>query len=169
MRTHGMTSLVAAAGRVVDRRWRYAVLAVLLVACSEATAVPDPSDFVGLWQVVSVNGQNLPAFTNSGQTFFGGFLTLAPGGGASAEEHCAGGDTRQVVFNRLAWSPRTSTIITLTYPDRAGAPVDTAKLQGGNLHWHARGAEDQLGMSQWILTRLSTDPTDARPSACGTQ
>ena len=105
MRTHGMTSLVAAASHLVDRRWRYAVLAALLVACSDETAVPDPSDFVGLWQVVSVNGQNLPAFTNSGQTFFGGFLTLAPGGGTSAEEHCAGGDNRQVVFNRLAWLP----------------------------------------------------------------
>ena len=72
-------------------------------------------------------------------------------------------------FNRLAWSPRTTTIITLTYPDLAGSAgiVDTARLQGGTLHWHARGLEDQLGTSQWILERLSTDPSASRPAPCG--
>lgn len=143
-----------------------------LVACGGTEPAPMP-DVAGVWRVTAVNGQPLPATTESGDTFIGGYLTLLPQLETQAtafgvEEHCAGTGSPQAFFNRLTWVGRSATLATFTYPDVTGAafPVDSATVAGETMTWEANGAEGRLGSSRWELVRITHDWKQDAPPAC---
>ena len=155
-------------------RWLVGLL--MLSACGGEATAPDPTpDVGGIWQVTAVNGQPVPALTPSDRTFYAGYLTLVtvPSGSTpfGANEYCAAvAPDREAFFDRIQWTALSETSIRFTYPDFTGAAVlvDTATLAGGTLHWHAKIAEGRLGTSQCDMVRISTNPDDEAPPACGT-
>jgi hypothetical protein len=145
---------------------RYLWFALLLAACSDDAAAPNPAEqATGIWQLTAANGTHLPVEIALGTTLTAGYLTLVGTGPAGGEEHCVVSAEAQTVATRLNWSAE-GTVFILTYPDWPGAqaPVDTATIRGDVLTWHAKGLTDPA--INLTFARTTIPVSQGAPPAC---
>jgi hypothetical protein len=144
-------------------------LSVLGLACSSGDNVgPQPVELEGTWQLVSVNGQALPARVQGGA----GRMVTIPSGqirligtdqGTATVKWCEIEDPEPgfpTVPSLSAWIAHWTRVsdsqARLTYPDFTGAlpPVDTLTVSGDSLSYQSRIVDSH----QWQLVAVGEQP-----------